>query len=380
MSKPNFIDDDNIQMLWEIVVDEGIVQPSSTGDATVVQKKFLGRVYEFNREQSHRYSDLLEMNKSFIEKSVDILKDDKHTINQYSPQNSSQITPQKSAITSQDIQTERMTGFERDYQKKKADFADTMAVKVPEAPTFKDSNNDTPIDSMEALIQKTMQDRNYDIQQIQQNTPKQQVEEFLKGRETSIRGETGPARKIPNSSLENTDIKYIKIGSEDIHQHLIEQDILDLPFTPMNSLENAQPSSFKKQISWAESDDYEEDNIRLNISQILPNAYPEQSNITIVPPTITNKSINTSTIFSRLKPIPVPVMSNKVDPVIEKSYTKEQEAMFKEDTDNGLLYRIVDLEAQLVSTNKTVSSLSQTIDMLVEKIDKLCNNAEKITE
>ena len=78
MSKPNFIDDDNIQMLWEIVVDEGIVQPSSTGDATVVQKKFLGRVYEFNREQSHRYSDLLEMNKSFIEKSVDILKDDKH--------------------------------------------------------------------------------------------------------------------------------------------------------------------------------------------------------------------------------------------------------------------------------------------------------------
>jgi hypothetical protein len=377
MSKPNFIGDDNIQMLWEIVVDEGIVQPSSTGDATDVQKKFLGRVYEFNREKSHRYSDLLEMNKSFIENSVDILKDDKRAITQQSPQITQQITQQ---ITSQDIQTERMTGFERDYQKKQAAFDDTMAVKVPVAPTFEDSNKDKPIDSMEALIQKTMQERNYDIQQIQQNTPKQQVEDFLKSRETSIRGETITKHKQPIHSGENSIIKYIKIGSEDIHQHLIEPDILDLPFTPMNSLENTQPSSLKKQISWAESDEYEEDNIRLNISQILPNAYPEQSNITIVPPTITNKSINTSTIFSRLKPIPVPVMSNKVDPVIEKSYTKEQEAMFKEDINNSLLYRIIDLEAELVSTNETVSSLSHTIDSLVEKIDKLCNNAEKNRE
>jgi hypothetical protein len=88
MSKPNFIGDDNIQMLWEIVVDEGIVQPSSKEDVTIVQKKFLGRLYDFNHEQSHRYSDLLEMNKSFIESSVDILKDDNHTNTQKSPQKS----------------------------------------------------------------------------------------------------------------------------------------------------------------------------------------------------------------------------------------------------------------------------------------------------
>jgi hypothetical protein len=223
-------------------------------------------------------------------------------------------------IKAEDLKSHRMNDFDIALKKQQDDLASTMALKAPPRPTFEDSYDDKPINSMEDLIKRTMQERNYDIQQIQQgHTPKQQVEQFLKSHETSVRNKTdNPNEKLydgsrydkppTNFSYKNVpgeQVKYIKIGDNDIHRNLIDNEIVELnEHVVIDTKDTTRNNDIKtkKNISWAADDSLStfhdhDNNIKLDISQILPN--------NVNPPTVSSiksSSDKSSALFAKLKP------------------------------------------------------------------------------
>lgn len=355
----DFTSDDNIQLLWEVMLDENIFQSVDNSNVTQIQKQFLGKLKSFNEIESKKYMSLISMNKAFIE----------NMYNQNTTSNTIQNTSQYSEpIKAEDLKSHRMNDFDVALKKQQDDFASSMTLKSPPRPSFEDSYNDKPINSMEDLIKKTMQERNYDIQQIQQgHTPKQQVEQFLKSHETSVRNKTDnpneklyddrkydkPPTNFTYKNVSGEKVKYIKIDDNDIHRNLIDSDIVELnDNTIIDKKDHASKNDIKpkKNISWASdeslstSHDYD-NNIKLDISQILPsNTNP------LTKSSIKSSSDKSSALFAKLKP------KNSGDNNRELNDLQAK----VQDQDNY----IKRLEQQFIDLQSVVKKLQSTVDIL----------------
>ena len=186
-------------------------------------------------------------------------------------------------VTAEDIQATRMSDFEKQFQQKQTEFSSAMTMQVPDKPKFNDEA-DHPISEMEDLIARTLAQRNFDIDQIHQNLDREKGEGFLKSQETSLKSEKNISKSSINTNTYNkvqNEVKYIKIGSEDLPQ-LAE------------TIELGIDHYGKKNVSWANDRVRPDDNGRRI----------EEENIKI--------SIDTSekpNIFSRLKMKPEPEVS-----------------------------------------------------------------------
>jgi hypothetical protein len=162
---------------------------------------------------------------------------------------------EKSVITAEDIQASRMNEFEKQFAKKQSEFSNAMTLQVPEKPTFTDEM-DKPIGEMEDLIARTLAQRNFDIEQIQQNVDREKVKSFLQSQETSIKSEKGETQKViqqilkPAYNVSESEVKYIQIGQEELLLPKISE-VIDLQKT----------NNERRQVSWAD-----EENVKLTIS------------------------------------------------------------------------------------------------------------------
>jgi hypothetical protein len=134
-------------------------------------------------------------------------------------------------VTSEDIQNHRQTEFERDLSSKQQEFTNAMTLPVPPTPTFQDKR-DEPLTELELEIKKTIAQRNYDIEQIQNNIHQIKTDSsWLTGQETSIKKEKlNYPGKIESKKQENP-IKYIKIENKEIDNSLLKKEIVDLNVT-----------------------------------------------------------------------------------------------------------------------------------------------------
>ena len=129
-----------------------------------------------------------------------------------------------------------------------------MSVPVPEIPNFGDQL-DKPIGSaMDQLIAKTLAERNYDVQMIQKQHANgvANVEQFLKGQETSIKASKPGYNINPNvtQQQQQSQIKYIKIGDDIDDNTLRTTSVIDL-----SSPKLERPD--KKNVSWG-NNEYQE--------------------------------------------------------------------------------------------------------------------------
>ena len=264
MNNSAFLSKENVEMIWEIILDEDFMKKDiNESEAVEIQKSFISEIKMFYQKEKGLNQGLMDMNKKFIEnvlsnrQTLQIIEKTTNmntTIN--SSINSTMHVPvsQKPLVTAEDIQSSRMNDFERQLSQKQNDFANAMTLKVPNRPNFNDEM-DKPISAMEDLISRTLAQRNFDIEQIQKNINKDQVETFLKSQETSIKNEKQPMtqnkQSVPLYNVNNNDVKFIKIGSEDISIQL--NDAIEIS-SPLNE------KTDKKHISWADNE-----NIKLNI-------------------------------------------------------------------------------------------------------------------
>lgn len=265
----DFIITENIEMIWEIVLDDIKPRLKSQEQFTQARGFFINQARLFFEREKNVQQNLMEMNKKFISLIMNSFR-------------SANQQPQvKQLFKAEDIQAERMNAFERGLADKKNDFMSAMSVPVPETPRFSDNTTDEPIGgAMGELIARTLAQRNFDVESIHKATNKEDVEKWLKPAETSVKMEKVQQNQQSASQLEEKQKQYqynqpaprfIQIGEE-------------LPVLPVG----------KKQISWGENKEYD---AFINTSEI-------QLEIKELPSTNSEEPQNSiPNIFSRLKQI-----------------------------------------------------------------------------
>jgi hypothetical protein len=283
MSTNDFLTKQNVDLLWEVIIDDDLFKNKPKELINQIGSIFTQHLRGFNEAEKNNSNNLMSMNKRFI---GIILNHSRSIIIQ---SQSSQKQKGKELITSTDLQTERMSQFEKDLSQKQSEFTNAMSLPVPPVPKFSDNNLDKPISEMELAIKKALEQRNYDIEQVNKNLNKSNADSWLKPQETSLKSEKIVPLKNQNS------LKYIKIDNENIENTIIKKDIIDL--------------GPKKQITW------EDENISLQIAQ----DNEDENNI-----------IETN-IFKKLK---------KINPEIDDQLSINNRMNILEDKLNGLNNKI----------------------------------------
>jgi len=238
----HFLSDNNIKMLWEIILDDDIVVNKNRDEITQINKIFLSVAQQFYDKEKNLHQTLIGMNKKFISVIVNILNQNFPKPKPLVIHNEKETIP----ITAEEIQKSRENEFEQEFKRKQDEFTRAMSLPVPETPKFSDNARDEPISELDVIIKRTIAERNLEMQQITNNFNKSDVENWIKSSETSVRVEK--MRENENAT------KKIKLGN------LMEYDV--------PSEENIKT----KNVSWA--DDLTEDNIlpglKLKITEIEP--------------------------------------------------------------------------------------------------------------
>ena len=296
MSTNDFLTKQNVDLLWEVIIDDDLFKNKPKEFINQIGSIFTQHLRGFNEAEKNNSSNLMSMNKRFIGL---ILNHSRSII----ISNKNQIPQQKTRelITSTDLQTERMSQFEKDLSQRQSEFTSAMSLPVPQVPKFSDNNLDEPIGEMELAIKKALEQRNYDIEQVNKNLNKSNADSWLKPQETSLKSE----KITPQNKQNQNSLKYIKIDNENIENTIIKKDIIDL--------------GPKKQITW------EDENISFKIAD-----KEEEEN-----------DIIENNIFKKLK---------KINPEIDDQSSINNRMNILEDKINGLNNKI-DLILKLLSEN-----------------------------
>jgi hypothetical protein len=251
----DFITTENIEMIWEIILDDIKPRLKSQEQFSHARGVFINQARLFFEREKNVSQNLMEMNKKFISLIMNSFNSNR--------QHSFQSPPTKQLFKAEDIQADRLNAFEKGLAEKKNDFLNAITVPVPEAPRFSDSSRDEPIGgAMGELIARTLAQRNFEVETFHKTANKEDVEKWLKPAETSVKVEKAQQNQQTASQLEEKQKQYqynqpapkfIQIGEE-------------LPLAPTS----------KKQISWGENQEYEVNEISLEINEIsstVPNIF-----------------------------------------------------------------------------------------------------------
>jgi hypothetical protein len=158
-----------------------------------------------------------------------------------------------------------------------------MAVPVPTTPVFTDNTKDLPLTEMNMIIQRTIAERNLELDKFYKSANKGDAENWLKSAPTSIKEE----KAIEKASV----MKTIKIEKNDLNISLQTEELND--------------TASSKQISWG-------DNTTIELNE------PKQIQ--------TNDSI-----FSKLKKTsaPAPPQPTEPQPTAMQAQTMDIQTLYK---------------------------------------------------
>jgi hypothetical protein len=218
MSLKQFIQKDNIQMLWDVVSDEDIFKFLSPDIQSKIYDVFINNIKGFFEVENTKTNSLVDINKKYI---LLILNHIKKTYT-YQP---SKIKihsepPIKELITYEEIQNDRKSKFDKDFSKRQEEFEDFMTVKAPPVPEFADpvGKTDQPIKEMDKILKDMQAQRNYEVEQINRsynpnnnpNINNNQADNWLKPQETSVKSEKFLAQEIkPEQEKEYNRFKFL---------------------------------------------------------------------------------------------------------------------------------------------------------------------------
>jgi len=278
MSLDDFLSNQNIKMIWDVLIDEDIFKNKSKDIIAQMHMIFNKNIVPFYEKEKHTTSNLIELNKKFITILMNFVNRNFPTISQKHAQSTNQYPLQvqkKELITQEELQTDRQNEFERELSQKQKEFTSSMTLQVPQKPNFSDTI-DKPISEMELEMKKMIAQRNYDLETANKSLSANDVENWLKPKETSVKADkigftntntnantnTNTKQNVTqHANSSNSSIKYIKIDAEDISEGVLKKDIIEL-----NSPE-------KKQISWA---DEKQDNNIFSKLKLLPHMLEEK--------------------------------------------------------------------------------------------------------
>ena len=205
----NFLKEQNIKMLWDVVSDEDIFRFLTPDNQSKIYQLFLNNIEGFSENEGTKTISLVNLNKKYI---LLILNHIKKT---YSPSkikihNEQQQQPLKELITFEEIQNDRKSQFEQDFNRIQEEFEDSISIKPPPVPEFTDpkGKTDEPIKEMDKILKEMQSQRNYEVEQINRSyNTSNNIDNWLKPQETSLKTE-----KYENNKQElqsNNRFKYL---------------------------------------------------------------------------------------------------------------------------------------------------------------------------
>jgi len=194
MSVSIFNTKDNIKMLWDVISDEEIFTFLTHDIQSKIYNLFLNNINGFFEAERKKTNLLVDLNKKYI---LLILNHIKRTY----PYQPSKIKihneqPQlKELITFEDIQNDRKSQFEKDFNRRQEEFEDSMTLKAPPVPEFSDKTTDRPIKEMDKILKEMQAQRNYEVEQINRSyNTTNEIDNWLKPQETSLKSEKFEAK------------------------------------------------------------------------------------------------------------------------------------------------------------------------------------------
>jgi len=300
----DFLTKQNVSLIWEVIMDD-VLKNKSQEVILKINNIFYANLKGFFDNEKQKSRNVMELNKKYISLIINYIDGN---FSQKQPQQEKQQQQQqqqhqqqqkiaKELITHDDLQSDRMTQFDKKLSTIKQEFSNAMALPVPEKPDFSDKL-DTPLTELELEIKKVMAQRNYDIEQINRNnleanTNSNTNTNWLKPQETSVKNEKlNPLQQKPNikpslqlqqEQEQSKKIKYIKIDNDDLNNEIIQNDVIDINNDNINNNDNngKKITSPKKQVSWNNNIEYEnnfEDDFFKKLKTIKPNESQMVSN------------------------------------------------------------------------------------------------------
>jgi hypothetical protein len=249
MSKNDFLTKENVSLLWEVIMDDDLMKNKQQSEVSQIIDIFNVNLKKFHASTNN--NNLTELNKNYITVMINFIN---KNFNKPIVKNNINQNQKKDLITYEEIQNDRLSQFERDYNNRQQEFTSAMSLPVPEAPDFSDKT-DGPLTEIEVEVKRYMAQRNYDVEQLNKtmdnnNNNQGKANTWLKPQETSLKAEKNPLNlnleKKPVNSEKNP-LKYIKIdNSTKVNENVIQNDVIDL-----------NDKYKKKTISWA--DNFKED-------------------------------------------------------------------------------------------------------------------------
>jgi hypothetical protein len=229
----NFIKKENIDTIWDVIIDEDIFKFLTREIQVNVLKLFNENIKGFFDVERIKTSKLVEMNKKYILLILNHIKKN-YPNNMPSKIKIFNDSETKEPITYEEIQNEKKTQFEMELMKKQQEFTNSMSLQVPEVPDFKDNFTDEPISEMDKMIKEITAKRNYDVEQINRSYQQGSVENadtWLKPQETSVKSE----KLTPN-----------------ISQHIIQETNSRSKYQTIEDTEVQK----NKNVSWGQNEEY----------------------------------------------------------------------------------------------------------------------------
>lgn len=194
-----FISTGNVQLLWEVMLDNADYKRGKIPNDEL-KGIFYNNLKEFSSRDPPNISvSLFELNKTFLSELTNKVWTSKKQV-----PNSMQVPNNNNKelhapYTAEELQLQRQTLFESELEKRKKEFEDSITLKKPESPVFLENVKDEKIKELDTLIAQTVAQRNYEIQEIQNQYPKDKPQDWLQPQESSLRAEK--QKKITYESI-----------------------------------------------------------------------------------------------------------------------------------------------------------------------------------
>jgi hypothetical protein len=264
MSINDFLEKENLELLWEVLIDEPLIKQLC--DSLIKYKTlmhiFQSNLNDFFNAEKNNCKNLIELNKKYILLIINyIIKTNNNNNNQttiplHDSSSQSQYKkikihedePIKQSITFEDIHNDRLNLFEKELSKKQEEFTNAMTLPVPSVPNFSDKL-DEPMSEIELEIKRIQEQRNYDIEMINntnKNTNVSSDANWLKPQETSIKNEKLiKINNITHSNSDNNNNNNKHISWEDeqtLHQESVYEEELNI-FGKLKKIANSNDNN-----------------------------------------------------------------------------------------------------------------------------------------
>ena len=161
MNQNQFTTKNNVDLLWDVLLDENYVKKMNDSDKLKLKELFNNQRNIFYEKEKNNNYDIVSINKKFLTYFIQVINSFK---NEPEKEQEKEI---KYLYKIEDIQSQRQHDFEKELAEKKVDFENFITINKPPQIDFSEKIEDTKIKGMEELIAKTIAQRNYEISQIQ---------------------------------------------------------------------------------------------------------------------------------------------------------------------------------------------------------------------